>query len=347
MKSLVFYGKEDLRLEELDMPKIGEYEALLEVHAAALCGTDIRVKHFGHRCISEGTSRILGHEMAGKIVEVGDKVKALKEGDRVSVAPVAGCGYCRHCVQGNATLCPDNKILGLSEDGGFAEYMRIPESHVLGGNAFVLPASLDYEVAALAEPLATVFCGIEMCKVRPASIVCIIGAGPIGLMHIILSKVFGAQKVIVSEMLKERRDMAISLGADIAIDPSDQDIVKKVYENSHGRGADAVFVAVGSAKAQEQALDLAASGGYINLFGTLPKGKEHVKINTNLIHYKNLKVLGMTGTTVKNYYRVLELLMARKVDLKPLVSKTFSLEEYVEAFDYAESTSSLKVVFMI
>jgi len=347
LKSLVFHGKDDLRIEERPLPEIGDCEALLEVHAAAICGTDIRVKEFGHRCIPDGSSRILGHEMSGKVVEIGNGVNNLKVGDRVSVAPVAGCGYCKYCIESNATLCSENKILGLSLDGGFSQFMKIPQSHITGGNAFVLPEEIDYEIAAIAEPLATVFCGIEMCDVKPASIVCILGAGPIGLMHIILSKVFGAQKIIVSEMIEKRQEMARKFGADVVIDPKKQDVIEEVMANSYGRGADAVFVAVGSDKAQQQAIDLAAIGGYVNLFGTLPKGKEYVKINTNLIHYKNLKVLGMTGTTVKNYYRVLELLTSAKIDLRPLISRVFRLEEFEEAFEFAASTSSLKVLFKL
>ena len=203
MKALVFHGIEDIRLEDIDTPGIGDGEILLKVHSAAICATDLRVKTNSHRTIPQGETRILGHELAGEIAETGSKIKHLKVGDRVAVAPVAGCGHCRQCISGNAILCKDNRILGLSVDGGFAQYMKIPESHVSGGNVYRLPDDISYEVAAIAEPMATVFTGMEACMVKPSDTVLIIGAGPLGLMHTLMARIFGARKVIVSEILEE------------------------------------------------------------------------------------------------------------------------------------------------
>jgi len=198
LKAVVFHGIEDLRIEDISIPEIGDYEALLKVGAAALCGSDLRVKAFGHKCIPAGSTRILGHEMAGEIVKIGPKVRNLKTGDRIALAPVAGCGHCRQCLRGNATLCGNNTVMGHSINGSFAEYVKIPENYVLGGNCFILPKEFPFEAAALAEPLATVFSSLEMCAFKPSDIILIIGAGPIGLMHVTLAKIFGAQKIILS-----------------------------------------------------------------------------------------------------------------------------------------------------
>jgi L-iditol 2-dehydrogenase len=347
LKALIFYGVEDMRLENLPIPSIESREALLRVHSAAICATDLRVKTNGHRGIPQGGKRILGHEVSGEIVEVGAGIKHFKPGQRVAVAPVAGCGYCRQCISGNATLCRFDKTLGLSADGGFTEYMVIPESHINGGNVFVLPDSISYGIASIAEPLATVFTGMQACNVKPGDIVLIVGAGPIGLMHILMAKAFGAQIVIVSEMLEERRKRALDFGADFTINPAEEDLVKTVMHLSYNRGADAIIIAAASAAAQVESIELAAIGGYINFFGTLSKGKEKITIDSNVIHYKNLKVTGTTGSTVLNYYRTMELLISKRLDISAFISAEFTLEQYEQAFKFACKNDSLKVLFRI
>jgi L-iditol 2-dehydrogenase len=347
LKALVFHGIEDLRIEEMEVPEIGDFDALLKVRAAAICGSDIRVKSSGHKSIPEGSTRILGHEMAGEIVKTGSKVKNLKPGDRIAIAPVAGCGYCRQCLKGNATLCSSNTVMGHSINGSFAEYVKIPENYILGGNCFILPDSFPFEIAALAEPLATVFSSLEMCSFKPSDIILIIGAGPIGLMHAVLSKMFGARKIILSEVSGQRRDMAKAFGADVIVNPLEDDLRKIVYDESCGQGADVVIIAAGSPKAQEQSFEFATTGGVINFFGTIPKGQGKISIDSNLIHYRNLKVLGMTGTSVLNFFRTMELLVSGKIGLGNFISGKFALEDFMQAFEYARLATSLKVLFVM
>jgi len=347
LKALVFHGIEDLRIEETEIPEIGDFEALLKVRAAAICGSDIRVKASGHKSIPEGSTRILGHEMAGEIIKTGSKVRNLKPGDRIALAPVAGCGYCRQCLRGNATLCSTSTVMGHSINGSFAEYVKIPESYVLGGNCFILPDGFSFEIAALAEPLATVFSSLEMCSFKPSDIILIIGAGPIGLMHVVLSKMFGAQRIILSEVSGQRRDMAKAFGADVIVNPLEDDLKKRVYDESFGRGADVVIIAAGSPQAQEQSLRLAATGGTINFFGTIPTGQEKITIDSNLIHYRNLKVLGMTGTSVLNFFRTMELLISKKINMESFITGKFALEDFSLAFERAKLAASLKILFVM
>jgi L-iditol 2-dehydrogenase len=347
LKALVFFDIEDIRLIEVPIPPINSREVLIKIHSAAICATDLRVKSSGHRTIPMGQTRILGHEMAGEIAAVGSGIKQMKVGDRVSVAPVAGCGYCRQCISGNATLCQQSSILGLDINGGFAEFMKVPESHINGGNIFQLPDSISYCEAAIAEPLATVFTGIQACDVKPSDIVLIIGAGPIGLMHIIMAKIFGAQKIIVSEISKERRKNALKYGADHAIDPLNEDLPDSVKALSYGRGADAIIVAAASPEAQVQSVNSIAIGGYINFFGTLPKEKENITINSNLLHYKNAKMFGTSGSTVLNYYRTMELLITGRLNISSLISARFPIDAFEEAFQIAKKPDSLKVIFEI
>jgi L-iditol 2-dehydrogenase len=347
LKAIVYHGINDVRLDDIAIPEINENEALLKVFSSALCATDLRVKASGHRRIPENETRILGHEVAGIIIKVGEKVKCLKEGMRVAVAPVSGCGVCRQCICGKQVFCSKDIVLGLSTSGGLAEYMVIPEPHIKGGNVFIMPDNMDFDVAAIAEPLATVFTGLSECEVKPADVVLIIGAGPVGLMHMEMAKIFGAQKVIVSEILAERCEVALNFGADYVVNPLKEDIKEVISSLSYGRGADAIIIAASSPEAQSQSLDLAATGGHINFFGTLPKGKEKIIIDSNKIHYKNIKILGTTGSTVINYHKTMEMIIRNKISLSKFISARFGLDQYQEAFEAAKSPLSLKVVFEV
>jgi L-iditol 2-dehydrogenase len=345
LKALIYHGKNDVRLEEIEAPRPGNGQVLLKVKAAAICGTDLRIKKSGHRDIPDGTKRILGHELAGEVAKVGDMVKDLRCGMRIAVAPVIGCGKCKVCLSGNANMCENCRILGLGIDGAFAEYMIIPREHIENGNAMVIPSFISYETGALLEPLATVFTGAEACNIRPSNSVLIIGAGPIGIMHIMMAKVFGASMIIVSEIADKRAKQALSHGADHVLNPDKSDYRKKLMAITGGRGPDNIIIAAPSPQAQMDSLEIVSVNGYINFFGTIPPEKQPVKLNTNLIHYKRINVVGNTGTSVKNYFRTTELLRSGKLDISGLISKTFPLEKAEEAFELAESKEVLKVLF--
>ena len=346
MKALVYHKNNDLRLEERDIPRIDENEALIRIRAAAICGTDLRIKASGHRDIPEGQTRILGHELAGEIVETGRKVRSLKPSMRVAIAPGMGCGNCRHCRCGMQNLCSDYNIMGLGIDGGFAEYMRIPEQYMSHGNIINLPDSISFEVGSIIEPLGTVFTGAEACMIKPSDIVLIIGAGPIGIMHMMMAKVFGAQKVIVSEMVKSRRDQALDFGADHVIDPAREDLKKILPDLSYGRGPDIIIIAAPSPEAQELSLELIALGGHINFFGTIPPDRQVISINSNLIHYKRINIVGTTGSSVVNFHRAAELLISKRLDISGLISDTFPLEQAGEAFIKAMSKEVFKIILI-
>ncbi len=345
MKALIYHGKNDIRLEEVKTPRPDDDQALLKVKAAAICGTDLRIKKSGHRDIPDGTDRILGHELAGEITEVGDKVKDLKSGMRVAIAPVIGCGKCSVCLSGDANMCENCRILGLGIDGAFAEYMIIPREHIDNGNVMIIPPSISFEAGALLEPLATVFTGAEACNIRPSNKVMIVGAGPIGIMHVLMAKVFGASIVIVSEIVEERAKQAIDHGADQVLNPNKSGFREKLVEITGGKGPDNIIIAAPSPQAQMDSLEIVSVNGYINFFGTIPPEKQPISLNTNLIHYKRINVVGNTGTSVKNYFRTAELLKSGKLDISGLISKTFPLEKAEEAFDLAESKEVLKVLF--
>jgi len=345
MKAVVFHGKDDIRIENVEVPEIGENEILLRVHAASICGTDLKIISNGHFKIPEGETRILGHEMAGEIAAVGSEVKHLGVGTRISVAPNIGCGICNDCVGGNTNLCQNYEALGITINGAFAEYVRIPFQFVQQGNIFCFQDSITFEEASLAEPLSTIINGSEACNIKPADIVLVIGAGPIGILHLMFAKIRGAQRVIVSELLNERREQVKGFGADFVIDPSKDDLKGVLMELSYGRGPDVIIVAAPSAKAQESSLELIARGGRINFFGGLIKGQEIINFNSNLIHYKQVYVTGTTGSNIMQYRRAIELIISRRINVSSLISASFSLDRAHEAFKRAESKKDLKILF--
>ncbi len=345
MKAIVYQGNGLIKVEDRDIPKIGAYEALMRVRAAAICGTDLRIISSGHQKIKQGEKIILSHEMSGDIVDIGSKVKNIKKGMRVSMAPVTGCGLCDHCIVGNYVLCKDYRSLGVNYDGGLAEYMRIPPEYIFRGNYFILPENLSYEEAALAEPLATVINGASACNLKAGDIVLIVGSGPIGILHLLFARLCGAQMTIVLELMEERRKQALEFGADNVFDPESKDVNKQIFKLTNGKGADVIIIAASSGKAQEESLQLIANNGCINFFGTLPKARETITINSNIIHYKNIKLTGTSGANIYHYRKAISLLSAKKLDILKLISGRFKLGDAEEAFRRAKSKKDLKIIF--
>ncbi len=345
MKALVYYGKEDLRLEERPIPSIGSNEVLLRVLRAGICGTDLRILHGAHRKYPPGVVRIPGHEVAGEIAAVGTNVEGWEVGQRVFVAPNMGCGRCRQCVSGNNNRCPEYGAFGITMDGAFAEYMRIPSAALQQGNLIPLSDAVDPAAAALIEPFACVLRGQDAVNVGAGDIVLIIGAGPIGILHTMLARTRGAARIIVSEMLEARLAAATAVGADRIVGADPEDLKRVVLEESKGEGADVVIVAAPSDAAQQKALELAAMGGRVNFFGGLPKDRSIVPLDANLIHYKELQVTGTTACSTHDCWRAAALVSSGRVDLSRLVSASYPLEGFAEAFAAAENRASLKIVF--
>ena len=206
MRTAALYGKQDLRVAETNVPKIDAGELLLQVKGAFVCGTDVRMYYNGYQGISETTPMILGHEGSGVVTRCRSDVKNFKEGMRVAIAPNVGCGICDYCVSGNTHLCLDVKAVGIHMPGFFAEYVKIPENFVRQGNVLEIPDSMSFEEAALAEPLACVFNAFEKSKMRPGETVLVIGAGPIGLMHLFFGQgpLFAEQSAHVSQWISFR-----------------------------------------------------------------------------------------------------------------------------------------------
>ncbi len=347
MKAAVYYGVQDIRIEEMDKPQINQDEILIKVKACAVCGTDIRIYNYGHFKIPEGDKRILGHEIAGEIAEVGTNVKGYHVGQRVVVPPNVGCGDCKMCKQGFNQLCSDYEAFGISWNGGFAEYMKVPAHAVQSGNVIHIPESLSYEEAALCEPLSCCYNSYKAVDTKPGESVVIIGAGPIGVLHAMINKIAGATKVMMVDIIDSRLEEVRVLGvADVLINSQTEDLQTRILQETNGLGADIVITANSVPAIQQVALEIAAVHGRISLFGGMPKGKEHVTLNTNLIHYKELKVVGTTGSSLQHVIDSIAIAASDRMDLKPVVTGRFKIDEAKEAFAYAASGAGLKAIIV-
>lgn len=342
MKAAVFYGPQDLRFEERPLPVPQENELLIRVGACAICGTDLRTYRFGAANITQPV--VIGHEIAGTVVEAGAAVTGWAAGDRVAVAPAVPCCECAYCRRGIHTMCDSLRSIGYQFDGGFAEYMIVPWAAVRAGCVNRIPDNLTLEEATLAEPLACAINGQELLGVGLDDTVAILGAGPLGLMHADLAKVRGAGKVILVDVLEHRLELARAFAADVLLNGEREDVAARVREETEGAGASVVIVAAPSARAQEQALTLAAKRGRVSFFGGLPKNNPCASLNSNLIHYRELFIMGAYGSMPRHNRMALDLLASGRINAASLIGLVVPLEQLLEGFEAAAQGRVLKVV---
>lgn len=339
------YDIKDMRLEEVPVPDIGPDEILLKVKAAAICGTDVRMFGNGYPGIAPQTPRVLGHELAGVIEQVGSAVSSYTIGQRVAVAPNMGCGVCDDCVRGDGHLCHGYRALGIHLDGGFAEYCRIPARAVQGGNITLLPDQVSFEEAAVNEALSCVCNGFERCDIRPGDTVVVVGAGPIGLMHASMAKMAGAGRIYINDLSVERLESCAEV--DPAFIAVGADIEERVARDTAGAGADVCITACPAPAAQAMALRLCGNNARINFFGGIPSGKQPVAMETNLIHYKQLQVSGTTRASLSQYRKTLRYISTGVLDVKKMITARLPLSEIAKGFDLACQGVGLKNVIVM
>jgi len=247
-------------------------------------------------------------------------------------------------VAGKNNLCKNYDALGVTIDGGFAEYVRIPENSVSQGNVIPISEDVDPAVAALIEPFACVLRGQNAVHIKPGDIVLVIGAGPIGVMHTKLAKVRGAGIVIVSEPVDFRANQAKHAGADHIINPLENDVKTEVDRITDFHGADVIITAAPVHIAQESALDIAAIGGRINFFGGLPKDHPTITFDSNKVHYKELIITGTTACSTDDCWQASRIVNHGLIDLRELISARLPLSKAAEGFALAEDRKSLKIV---
>ena len=341
MKAAVLRGKLDLSVEEVPVPQIGAGDILLKVRAASICGTDVRMYKNGRANIDAEHPRIIGHEFAGVIEQVGEGVTGYTVGQHVSVAPNIGCGTCDPCITGQTNACPDYQGFGIHIDGGFAEYVRVPAAAVAKGNVRVLDDETSFAEAALVEPLACVYNGQTRMGLTPGADVLLIGAGPIGIMHAKLAYLRGAARVFVNDLSQERMDQIAELVPGVI--PVSGDIAAEIRRHT-GDGVDGCIIAAPAPSAQTESLGYMNMNGKVLFFGGLPKDRENVMLNTNILHYRQLTIVGCTGQSLSDYRACAKLVDAGRISLKEIISDRYAIDEFPQAMEAAASAQGLKHV---
>lgn len=342
MKAVLLRGPNDFGPAEIEKPSINSGELLLKMERAAICGTDIRILE-GKKTKDVRYPSVIGHEMCGVLVEVGSQVTGYAVGDRVAIANVIPCGSCFSCLNGQENACMNRTALGYQYDGGFAEYVRIPASCIASGNVIKLPDSVSFTAGALIEPLACCIRGLHNAGTKFNDDVLVIGAGPIGLMHIQLSKIAGAKKVIVSEPNAARREKALALGADIVVDPTQENLAQIVKDETNGLGVNVIIVAIGIPALVNDTLKLCRRGGTVCLFAGFA-GTGACTIEVNTIHYNEINVCGSTAYRRADYLAAAEMVKTGKINLDEIASHVFSLDDFVEAYETQKSGAGLKIM---
>jgi len=344
MKAAVMENIGEIVVKEVSRPEVEPGGILVGVKACAICGSDVRTIEHGSSSVKP--PRILGHEVTGVIVEVGEGVTNFRVGDPVAIVPAIGCGECDYCRSGHTNMCPDLETIGFEFDGGFAEVMAVPAKAVRQGHINKIPEGLSFEKATLAEPLACCINGQEPLSVSVGQNVAVIGAGTIGLFHVELALSKGASKVFLIDIIPERLTYASLLGKDVVtINSSEKDPVKEVMNQTNGRGVDVAIVACPVGAAQNQALQMVARRGRVSLFGGLPKDKSIGYLDSNLIHYKEVGVFGAHASTVIQNRLALSLLASERVGSAiKYVTHIFPLNQIKEGLAVIKKGESLKVV---
>ncbi len=335
---------EGLEIQEVRAPSVADGDLLVRVGASAICGTDLRTIRNGHRKLERGQRIILGHEFAGTIESTSDSTTTFSPGMRVAIAPNVGCGQCEYCIRGLSNMCPDYQAFGITWDGAHAECIRVPREAVAQGNVMPIPDSLSFEEAALIEPLSCVVNGNREARIRLGDVVVVVGAGPIGLLHVLLARLSGASKVIVADVQSKRLGYAESLGGDVVVNTTDEDAADRIRSETAGRGADVVITACSDASVQQQSVEWLAPYGRVCFFGGLRPEDSLVPIDTNAVHYKNLLLTGVTGGSLYDFRVAARLVTSGRVDVRKVVSHTFDLRDPGPAFEQALRQDGMKVV---
>lgn len=342
MKVARFYAPGDIRLEDMPEPTAGNGEIKIRVRACSACGTDVKISKSGHFRIVP--PRVMGHEIAGEVVQVGSGVSGWAPGDRVQVIAAIPCGKCPDCLAGHMTVCPSQVSMGYDFDGGFAEYMVVPPQVLAVDGLNRIPESVSFAEASVAEPFACAINAQELVGVGPGDDVVVIGSGPIGCLHIRIARARGAARVFLVELSRERLDLAAEVvKPDGAICGSETDAVEAVLKLTEGRGPNVVITAAASGAAQEQALQMVAPGGRISFFGGLPKDKPVIALDSNIVHYRELMIRGANGSTPEHNKRALAMIADGSVHVADLITHRLPLDQLLEGIDVVSQGAGIKV----
>ncbi len=342
MRAATYYAPGDIRLEQIPEPDVAPGEIKLRVRACSTCGTDVKISRSGHPNMTP--PQVMGHEIAGEIVDVGEGVGGWAVGDRVLVIAATPDGTCPDCRAGHQAICPNQLSMGYQFPGGFADFLIVPREVLAVDGVTRIPDNLSFAEASLAEPLACVLNGQELARVGGGDTVVVIGSGPIGCLHVRLARARGAARVILIDLNSGRLAAAAALvHPDLTVATEAQDPVAAVLEATDGRGADVVITAAASGAAQEQGLRMLARRGRLSLFGGLAKDAPDITVDANLVHYRELTLVGVNGSTPAHNKRALELIASGAVPVADLITHRLPLDDVLDAIEIVARGEAIKV----
>lgn len=340
MRAVMLVEPSRLESWEVEDPPCPPGGAIVKVAAALICSTDLHMWRRGHPALR--CPRIMGHEIAGVIAEVSPEITHLRVGERVQVYPGIPCGACRFCRGGRENLCPSLEIMGFTRDGGFADYVSVSGRAVATGALNPMPSPLSFAAAALAEPVACCLNGLERSAFREGENVLVLGGGPIGCLFAMLSRHFGAGRVMVVEKSQARARLVASVTGEGTLDFGTGNVLEAVRDLTGGRGADLVVTCFREAALSYPLLELAAPYGKVLCFSGLPGAEREIPLDLNRIHYGELTVTGAYGCTAAQCGKAVRLLNG---DLKAswLISHRVRLDDLVEGLEHMASQRAMKV----
>ena len=336
MKASRFLGNKTFAVTDLPTPHAGPGELVLRNQVCGVCGTDVHIYHGEPGSADVNPPVVLGHEYSGEVVEVGEGVTGFAVGDHVTVDPNIYCGHCVYCQNGKKQLCPSMEAIGVTRDGGFAQYSLIPASQ-----AFKLEPTVPWEAAAMAEPLACCLHGIDLAGIQVGDKVCVVGGGAIGLLMVQLAKLSGASQIVLSEPNEKRRQVGLQLGANAALDPTRPDAQEAFAQVLDG-GANVVIECVGNVPAVKSAFQFAGKGATVLLF-SVPKVDATFDLPLFDVYKKELTIKG-SFVNPDTHARAVALINSGKVDFGPIITHRFTLDQLPEAIAMQMSDASIKVV---
>lgn len=340
MKAAVVYGANDIRIADVPTPTPGPGEVLVKVRGSGVCATDVKI--LGGTGLPKELPTILGHEVAGTVESMGTGVSGLAVGQRVAVYPIAVCGECFYCKQERQSLCIDQYGLAHGYDGGFAEYVLVPE-RIVRLQGIMDIGDLPFDLAAMIEPVSCCISAAEQCKITTGTQVLIVGAGPLGLLHLIVSKACGA-KVIISEISDSRRAKAAALGADVTLNPVQVNMPEEMRRLTK-IGADVVIAAVGFPRAIEESLPLVRNGGIFNIFGGTAKG-ETIAVDPRWLHYGEIMLTGTFAASVRQFAQAVQFVKDNAEEVSQVISVRCGLDGILEAVKQVKEGTAFKSILM-
>lgn len=336
MKAQVFRGVNQLSYEEVPLPTLGPDEVLVQVNVVGLCQSDIKKIRYP----LYDPPRIFGHETAGTIAAIGVGVTNWKIGQRVVVMHHIPCMHCTYCLHENYSMCDTYKNITttagfIPSGGGFADYVKVPGHIVRNGGLIPIPDGISFEEASFVEPTNCCLKAVKKAGISPGDTVLITGAGPIGLMFIMLVKLFGAN-AIVTDLIPARIEKALKVGADGAFDARDPDLLGKIKALTSGMGVDTSLLAVPSDKAFFQALENTRKGGKILFFAEFPD-EVQIPLNPNILYRNEIDLMGSYSSSFKLQNLAVDIVFNKRIDVTSLISDRYPLKDLAHAVEQAVS----------